>query len=54
MSEFTAQGTEGHKTIAKSIGASDGGVQAWIQQYQFHRERAFIKRYTLYSVTINS
>jgi hypothetical protein len=26
MSEFTAQGTEGHKTIAKSIGASDGGA----------------------------
>jgi transposase-like protein len=54
MAEFTAQGTERHKTIAKSIGASDGGLHAWIQQYQFHRERAFIKRYTLYSVTINS
>ncbi|MDQ0859449.1 transposase [Bacillus sp. V2I10] len=65
FAEFTAQekiiavkryseGTEGHKTIAKSIGASDGVLHAWIQQYHFHRERAFIKRYTTYSVTINS
>jgi transposase len=61
MAKFTAQekikavkryleGTEGHKTIAKCIGVAHGVLHAWIQQYQYHGEKAFIKRYTTYSV----
>jgi transposase-like protein len=60
MAKFTAQekinavkrylnGTEGHKTIAKSIGVSHGVFHVWIHQYQYHGESAFEKRYTTYS-----
>lgn len=61
MARFTAEekiqavkryinGTEGHKTIAKDIGVSHGVFFHWIQQYQHHREQAFEKRYTTYTV----
>jgi transposase len=61
MARFTAEekiqavkryidGTEGHKTIAKAIGVSHGVFFNWIQQYQYHGEQAFEKRYTTYTV----
>ncbi|WP_430008878.1 IS3 family transposase [Metabacillus idriensis] len=61
MAKFTAQekiqsvkryldGTEGYKTIAKSIGVSHGVFHAWIQHYQYQGENAFKKQYTTYSV----
>jgi transposase len=61
MAKFTAQekiqavkryleGTEGHKTIAGTIGVTPGVFLNWIRQYQYHGERALIKSYTTYSV----
>ncbi len=61
MAKFTAQekiqavkryleGTEGHKTIARTLGVTHGVLQAWIRQYQYHGESAFEKSYTTYSV----
>ncbi|WP_260284347.1 transposase, partial [Peribacillus aracenensis] len=61
MAKFTAQqkiqavqryleGTEGHNSLAKSVGVNSGVLLNWIRQYQYHGERAFEKRYTTYTV----
>ncbi|KFM95767.1 transposase family protein [Bacillus clarus] len=43
------EGTEGGKTIAKSIGVHSSMLYQWIRQYESLGENAFEKRYTSYS-----
>ncbi|MFK4330935.1 transposase-like protein, partial [Bacillus sp. RC240] len=43
------EGTEGGKTIAKSIDVHPSMLYQWIKQYEALGENAFEKRYTSYS-----
>lgn len=43
-------GKESQQTIADSIGVADSVFRTWIQQYQYHGEKAFEKRYTSYTL----
>ncbi len=43
-------GTEGVKSIAKSIGVDHSVLLNWIKQYEYHGEKAFEKRYTSYTL----
>ncbi|MBT2759620.1 IS3 family transposase [Mesobacillus foraminis] len=43
-------GSEGHKTVAKSIGVDSGVFHNWIKQYEFAGEAAFEKTYTTYTL----
>ncbi|EEK72194.1 Tnp167A [Bacillus mycoides] len=43
------EGTEGGKTIAKSIGVHSSMLYQWIRQYESSGENAFKKRYKPYS-----
>jgi transposase-like protein len=44
------KGSESQRTIAGSIGVHKSVLQTWIQQYDFHGEKAFEKGYTSYSL----
>ncbi|MCM3768502.1 transposase, partial [Neobacillus niacini] len=43
------QGTEGVKSIAKSLGLHHTVLLNWIKQYEHHGADAFIKPYTSYT-----
>lgn len=43
-------GTESQRTIANSIPVDVALFRTWIQQFQYHGESAFEKRYTSYSL----
>ena len=43
-------GTESQKVIAGSLGVAHSVFRTWIQQYQYHGEKAFEKRYTSYTL----
>ncbi|RAP75281.1 IS3 family transposase [Paenibacillus montanisoli] len=42
-------GTEGVKSIAKSLGINHEALRMWIRQYEYHGVKAFEKTYTAYS-----
>jgi transposase len=44
------QGSEGVKSIAKSIGVHHSVLLNWVKQYEHHGADAFIKPYTSYTV----
>jgi len=44
------EGTEGGKTIAKSIGVDASVLYQWIKRYESLGEKAFEKRYAFYSL----
>jgi transposase len=43
-------GTEGVKSIAKSLGINHEVLRMWIRQYEHHGVKAFEKNYTAYSM----
>ncbi len=43
-------GRESQRTIADSLGVAYPVFRTWIQQYQYHGEKAFEKRYTSYTL----
>jgi transposase len=43
-------GNQSQQTIADSIGVDESVFRTWIQQYQFHGEKAFEKSYTSYTL----
>ncbi|MCY9660214.1 IS3 family transposase [Paenibacillus anseongense] len=44
-------GTEGVKSIAKSLGINHEVLRMWIRQYEYHGIRAFEKSYTAYTAS---
>jgi transposase len=44
-------GTEGVKSIAKSLGINHEVLRMWIRQYEYHGIKAFEKSYTAYTMS---
>jgi len=44
-------GTEGIKSVAKSLGINHEVLRMWVRQYEYHGVKAFEKSYTAYSLS---